>query len=89
MKLLFCPECKDIVKLVLDEYRQCWCQESLGVYIDDLTIRVEGPAIVLGVNNFKFRQAIDHPGWDVASIFRIVEPYDKIIRSEPDDNEST
>ena len=88
MKLIFCPKCKDIVKLELDEYRLCSCEACLGKYMNLSDVYVEGPAIVLGIDNNDFRKAIDHPFLDVATIFRIGEPHARIIREEEDANES-
>ncbi len=65
MKLIFCPECQDIVKLQLEEYktphtldrksyRYCSCGNSWGRYTDNENAVIGGKAIPLGINNRDF-----------------------------------
>jgi hypothetical protein len=64
MKLLFCPECKDVVSLRpggMDSNRNCWCGASWGYYLeDDLTGILGGQAIPLGFANSSFLWALKH-----------------------------
>ena len=52
MKLLFCPQCQDIVKMTY-EWRACKCEACRGRYLaDGLWAEVEGaPAMVMGISN--------------------------------------
>lgn len=51
MKLLFCRECCDVVKLQLDS-RSCKCGRSRGYYLSDgWHAEVKGPAEVIGIAN--------------------------------------
>lgn len=59
MKLIFCPECRDIVKLVTDKWRTCDCGKSGGRYLDDdLEAVYEGRAVPLGIDGPSFASAI-------------------------------
>lgn len=57
MKLLFCLDCYDIVKL-LDTERTCSCGKSKGMYIDKLNATYSGNAKLLGFSNTSFRDAL-------------------------------
>lgn len=58
MKLIFCPECEDIVKLQL-EHRSCRCGKSGGMYYRDGTgAMITGAAIPIGIHNSTFAEAI-------------------------------
>lgn len=57
MKLLFCLDCYDIVKLLHTE-RCCSCGNSKGMYIDKLNATYSGNAQLLGFNNTSFANAI-------------------------------
>jgi len=48
MKLIYCPLCEDVVRLV-QEVRRCRCLRSSGCYVDDLQAVIAGEAIPLGV----------------------------------------
>jgi hypothetical protein len=57
MKLLFCPECTDIIKLNFDK-RFCQCGKSSGAYLPDgLKAWVDGEGFVLGFDNTSFVEA--------------------------------
>ena len=58
MKLIFCPQCRDIVKLKIRQHRICWCGASGGEYIDSLNVVIDGDAIPLGFNNRSFDKAL-------------------------------
>jgi hypothetical protein len=51
MKLFFCPECHDIVKMVIGEMRYCSCKKSGGMYVDNVVAEIEGKAVPLGIDN--------------------------------------
>jgi len=58
MKLIFCRECRDIVKLTYD-IRYCLCGKSSGHYLrDGLTAIISGEAVPIGISNNSFSQAI-------------------------------
>jgi len=57
MKLLFCPECHDIVKLDYDK-RSCKCGESFGYYhADGSHATVCDKAVVIGLDNITLARA--------------------------------
>lgn len=58
MKLLFCPECTDIVRL-FSEPRTCRCGKSSGRYVDD-NEAVMTHGIPIGIGNDTFTSAIRH-----------------------------
>lgn len=58
MKLIFCPACRDIVRLTLTP-RSCTCGDAFGVYDDDgLHAFIGGSAIPVGFANSSFRAAL-------------------------------
>ena len=58
MKLIFCPECYDIVKLTL-EHRTCYCGDAWGYYEPDgFNATIGGGAIPLGILNDSFVRAL-------------------------------
>lgn len=57
MKLIFCPHCCDVRKL-LNRYTECSCGHSYGWYKDDLHAIIGGVAIPIGINNTSFLSAI-------------------------------
>lgn len=57
MKLLFCPKCTDIRKLVKD-LEKCRCGCSFGGYWPDgINAMVGGDGVLLGIGNRSFEQA--------------------------------
>jgi hypothetical protein len=59
MKLLFCMQCGDVVRL-FPERRSCKCRKSWGMYEDDNATTVQTTnSISLGMANPDFRQAVD------------------------------
>ena len=59
MKLLFCMECGDVVRL-FPERRSCKCGKSWGMYEADSATTVQTTnSVSLGIANPDFRQAID------------------------------
>lgn len=59
MKLIFCPECHDVVKLARD-WRNCECRASGGQYKNDLDAVYTAPAIPLGFANSTLVKAIEN-----------------------------
>jgi|HubBroStandDraft_5_1064220.scaffolds.fasta_scaffold29551_4 hypothetical protein len=52
MKLLFCPNCRDVHGLVQQEWRLCICMKSGGQYNrDGMTATIGGQGRVFGVGN--------------------------------------
>ena len=59
MKLLFCPMCQDIVKLLKERQRTCVCGKSWGMYLENGVDSIYGgEAVVLGFGNETFMSAI-------------------------------
>ena len=59
MKLIFCPDCHDIVAL-RQEMRECECGASFGQYLDSINARIGGKAIPIGFANRSFIEALTH-----------------------------
>lgn len=58
MKLIFCPACADVVRL-LDFRRECDCKKSYGYYEKDgLHAVIGGEAIPWGISNPSFVRAL-------------------------------
>lgn len=52
MKLVFCTDCHDVVKMEMIQWRWCRCGQSAGRYTDELNAEIYGKrAIPLGFNN--------------------------------------
>lgn len=59
MKLIYCPECLDMVKLRMLELRRCACGRSWGYYLeDDLTAEIGGHAVPVAIENDELREAV-------------------------------
>jgi len=59
MKLIYCPYCHDIVKLIVSRKRLCLCRKSYGAYCSDgLKAKIGGLAIPLGIANQSFEHAL-------------------------------
>jgi hypothetical protein len=66
MKLIFCPNCSDVVRL-MDYFRECECKESFGFYeADGLNATIGGKAIPIGFSNPTFKYALEHQPKDGA-----------------------
>lgn len=50
MKLLFCQECEDIIRLKSHE-KKCDCGKVKGRYLDNINAVYSGPAIPIGIDN--------------------------------------
>lgn len=59
MKLIFCPECQDVVRLFL-ETRTCKCGKAGGKYLDQHNAVYWGHAIPIGMSNLGLLTAINH-----------------------------
>ena len=58
MKLLYCLDCQDVLKIINEVSRTCICGASSGVLADDeLTATVTGPCQVLGLGSGSVREA--------------------------------
>ncbi|MBU6430513.1 MAG: hypothetical protein KGR26_15960, partial [Cyanobacteria bacterium REEB65] len=60
MKLLFCPSCHDIRKLI-SEPTACFCGKSSGHYTDERNAVYSGDAVPLGIDNRSF--ASEYRAW--------------------------
>jgi hypothetical protein len=60
MKLIYCPKCRDVVKLISDKTRYCSCGEVFGKYTDNVNAAVAAHCIVLGFENSSFHHALDN-----------------------------
>ena len=58
MKLLYCPKCNDVIRLI-ETSRQCQCGKVSGHYVDNLNAVYFG-GVPLGFNNHLFLNAIDN-----------------------------
>lgn len=58
MKLLLCPHCQDVVRLVEVRKRACECGASWGQYTDDINAVYGGAAIMLGISNPSLQAAL-------------------------------
>ena len=58
MKLIFCQECQDVIKLLSAE-RSCSCGNSGGRYLEDLiTAEIWGAAVPIKIENDDFLGAL-------------------------------
>lgn len=57
MKLIFCPECYDVFKLVMAE-RSCSCGACSGKYVDNTHAEVKGPCVSLAIGNGSLDEAV-------------------------------
>lgn len=58
MKLIFCPKCNDIIKMIIGEDRYCLCGSSYGKYTDEINAEIGGKSIPIGFANNSFVYAI-------------------------------
>lgn len=57
MKLIFCPDCHDVIKLQR-ETRHCYCGAVWGKYLeDDLHAQISIGAVPLGIANYSLSRA--------------------------------
>ena len=57
MKLFYCPNCEDVVKMT-KEVRHCECGSASGFYQDDLNAIINQNAIPIGFSNRSFIDAL-------------------------------
>lgn len=57
MKLIFCPNCNDVIRL-FDKKRHCKCRRSWGHYTDSVNAVIGGIAIPLGFANNSLVEAL-------------------------------
>lgn len=72
MKLMFCRECRDVLKLQIEAIRACKCGRSSGRYLPDgAHANVYGSAEVIGIANDTMQRALqrgdDDPGYRTLS----------------------
>ena len=60
MKLLYCQECTDIVRLRVNQIRSCQCGKCSGEYVDKKLVRVSENAILIGFDNPSLKKALKH-----------------------------
>lgn len=61
MKLIFCPNCEDVVRLFISpKPRRCKCRKSWGHYTDRINAVIGGIAIPLGFANSSLVEALTH-----------------------------
>ena len=61
MKLIYCLECSDVVRLIHTKWRMCECELSGGQYNDDLiTATVGGTCRILGIPNPFLKEEISY-----------------------------
>ena len=59
MKLLFCKECQDIIRLIPDKIRECKCGKVGGKYINELNAVYFGKeGVPIGFKNSTLANAI-------------------------------
>lgn len=67
MKLIFCKECTDVVRLTTADVKSCDCGKSKGQYEEDgLHAWYSGPCMPLGFANSTFLRALQNQpetGW--------------------------
>ena len=51
MKLIACKACHDVVALIPNRARHCYCGQSAGWYVDTHKVKVSGTCVVLGMLN--------------------------------------
>lgn len=57
MKLVYCRECTDVVRL-FHEIRRCRCGKSWGRYTDERNAEIGGPCIPVGIAWASFAAAL-------------------------------
>lgn len=66
MKLLFCLECTDVIRLKSNQTKSCECGKSFGEYTDEINAHYSGPCIPIGFANRSFLYAVKNQpdnGW--------------------------
>jgi hypothetical protein len=61
MKLIYCPQCYDVIKLLVNLNRECACGKASGYYLSDgYHCVIKGDAIPIGFANSSFTQALEN-----------------------------
>lgn len=61
MILLYCPDCRDMLKVSKTELRSCYCGNSSGRYdVDGSSIVLFGEAISIRISESSLSKAITH-----------------------------
>jgi len=63
MKLLYCPDCRDLFKLTGGQRRQCKCGNVKGRYLDKKHAEISPNAISVVIGNGSLRDAIERMKW--------------------------
>lgn len=63
MKLLYCPDCRDVFKLVRSEVRRCKCGKVEGRYLNRRNATVSANAVSLVIGNGSIQDAIGRMRW--------------------------
>lgn len=58
MKLLYCPQCQDLFKLVVKEIRACKCGLAKGCYFTRLEAAHNGKGVPIILNTFDLLDAV-------------------------------
>ncbi|MCP4424429.1 MAG: hypothetical protein GY803_08065 [Chloroflexi bacterium] len=86
MKLVYCPECHDVLKLLTDQTRYCDCGRAWGSYVDYLNAEIGGTAVPLGFDNGSLALALaERPRSGMGKMFAafvIPVEYDT-VKAEP------
>ena len=70
MKLIYCPECQDLITVhIADEPRKCECGKSWGRYLDRKVADFGGMAIPVGINNNSFQACLHGHNWTFEGMF--------------------
>lgn len=94
MKLFYCMECQDLVKLATTHARSCECGNVRGLYVDDLNAKFtsgNGKYFLVGFANQTMQNAVSTyfkegspDGWGINfSAFVIPEPCKTFVKVEP------
>lgn len=70
MKLLLCPECNDIIRLIKVP-RKCRCGKTSGAYIGNIKAYYTGKGVPIGISNESLSYAVRHwPIYGDSELFR-------------------
>lgn len=75
MKLIFCPSCEDVVKLLMRRGRTCRCGRSAGYYRNEVDAVVTGLGIPIGIMSGSLRDALQAREREEGETARRVEAF--------------
>lgn len=85
MKLIFCPYCHDVFKLVKNKVRYCECEKCCGKYIDSINA-IYNNGIPIGFNNTSLGMACSNQpiaGWGKKfEAFVIAKNVDTLVKTD-------